>query len=232
MAINNMLATRNSAAQKTLIRAMLEWWMASNQEDAISQIEQNPGQDLAGISNSVLAGLKALAAELWVEAEALLEERNIEVLKYATPAQIVMALHAIHTQWVADNFSSRRWGEKYFKGQLPQYRKTAKLEWKEVAKDLLFISEYLKAGGNTCTEEEIQAAFVEYCAANAEDDDMQAIASKARTFAPDIIAEIELFREKLDPVKKAAMVSAIDEFLSQHEDGAEIMEIMIQAVVL
>ena len=230
--INNMLATRNSAAQKTLIRAMLEWWMASNQEDAISQIEQNPGQDLAGISNSVLAGLKALAAELWVEAEALLEERNIEVLKYATPAQIVMALHAIHTQWIEDNFSARRWAEKYFKSQLPQYRKTAKLEWQEVAKDLLFISEYLKAGGNTVTEDEVKVAFEAYAAANAEDDDLAGIAVKARTFAPDIIAEIELFRAKLDPVKKAAMVSAIDEFLSQHEDGAEIMEIMIQAVVL
>lgn len=229
---NAMLATSESAAQKTLVAAMLEWWMASDKEHAIRQIVAAPGEDLAGIGNSVISGLSALADALGIKAEELLSEQNLIALAVATPDMIVGALDAIHTQWVEDNFSARRWSEKMFKGQLPQYRKTSKISWEEVEKDLIFISEYLKAGGNTVTEDEVKVAFEAYAAANAEDDDLAGIAVKARTFAPDIIAAIEGFRAKLDPVKKAAMIAEIDAFLSQHTDGGEIMEIMIADVLL
>lgn len=225
-----MLKTANSAAQNTLANAMIEWWMANDRADAMEKINAAPGSDLAGIENSVLAGLTALAEQLGIDSNDLISEENLDALAAATPEQIVIALDAIHVQWVSDNFTARRWAEKYFKGQLPQYRKTAKLAWAEVVKDLLFIAEYLKNGGNICTEEEIQNAFVTYAAENAEDSDMTFVEKKASTFAAEITEWIVSFRGKLDPEKKASQIAEIDKFLDEHTDGAEIMEIMIAAV--
>lgn len=227
---NEMLATANSAAQNTLINAMLEWWMANDREDALKQINAAPGSDLAGIENSVLAGLTALAEQLGIDSNELISEAKLDALAAATPAQIMIALDAIHRQWISDNFTARRWAEKYFKGQLPQYRKTAKLAWSEVVKDLLFIAEYLNDGGNICSKEEIQSAFVVYAAENADDSDMTFVEKQARTFAPEITEWIVAFRDKLDPVKKAEQIAEINKFLDEHTDGAEIMEIMIAAV--
>lgn len=237
MANNNvfatMLATNESATFKTLADAMCEWWMASDRADAVRQIVAAPGEDLAGIKNSVVSGLTVLADALGVDVEDLLSEEKIQLLREVTATQVVAALNAIHTTWIEDNFSARRWAEKYFNGQLFQYRKTAKLPWKEVKKDLLFIAEYLTEGGNTGSDEEMQVAFAEFAAANSEDDDMDAIAVRAREFAPAIIEQIQVFRGKQDPTKEKgqAMIARIDDFLSQHTDGGEIMEIMIAAVV-
>lgn len=227
----NMLATTNSCAQETLATAMVEWWMANDYADAIQQITAAPGSDLADIKNSVVSGISVLAKALDVEPNELISEEKLMVLVEATPAQIVMALNAIHIQWISDNFTARRWGEKFFKGQLPQYRKTAKIAWSEAVKDLLFIAEYLRKGGNTCSNEEIQGAFEAYAGANSADDDLEAIATKARTFAVDIIEAIKAYRAELDPKKKAEQIAEIDNFLAEHSDGAEIMEIMIAAVI-
>lgn len=229
--LENMIATENSAAQNTLIDAMIEWWMASDKEDALKQINAAPGSDLAGIENSVVAGLTALAEQLGIDSNDLISEEKLAALAAATPKQIVIALDAIHRQWIRDNFTARRWAEKYFKGQLPQYRKTAKIAWDEVAKDLLFIAEYLKKAGNACSNEAIQSAFAVYAEENSDNGDLPEIAEKARTFAPEIIDWIVAYRGKLDPVKKASHMAEINKFLDEHTDGAEIMEIMIAAAI-
>lgn len=227
----NMLATANSAAQNTLINAMVEWWMAKDHEDAKEKINAAPGSDLAGITNSVVSGLTALAEQLGIDSNELISEEKLHALEAATPEQIVIALDAIHRQWVSDNFTARRWAEKFFKGQLPQYRKTAKLAWDEVVKDLLFIADYLIKGGNfICSNEEIQSAFVVYAEENSDDSDLTFIEKQARTFAPEIIEWIVAFRDKLDPEKKASQIEEINKFLDEHTDGAEIMEIMIKSV--
>jgi len=223
----NMLATTNSSAQNTLANAMIEWWMASDKDDALKQINANPGSDLAGITNSVVSGLTALAELLGVDSNLLISEENLTVLSVATPEQIVIALDAIHKQWIIDNFTARRWGEKFFNGQLQQYRKTAKIVWSEVVKDLLFIAEYLIKGNNICSNEDIQIAFEAFALANSEDDDLEGIADKARTFAPDIVDAIKAYRAKLDPEKKAKQIAEIDNFLAEHPNGTEIIEIML-----
>lgn len=69
-----MLAIDGSAAQETLANAMVVWWMARDKEDALKQIEAAPGEDLAGIKNSVIAGLSSLANSLGVGIEQLIEE--------------------------------------------------------------------------------------------------------------------------------------------------------------
>ena len=227
--MERMLKTTGTAAQETLISAMLEWWMASDRDDALSQIVAAPGKDLAGIKNSVIAGLASLAESLEVKLEDLLSEERLVVLSDAMASDVVKALDAIHLQWIEDNFTARRWAEKFFKGQLGQYRKTAKLPWSEVEKDLLFIKEYLKEY-RSFDDDDLQESFEEYAEVNSSDDDLEAIASKASSFAPEIIDWIVKFRDNLDPVKKAELITEINDFLSKHQDGAEIMKIMIEAV--
>lgn len=231
MTFEKALATTNSAAQATLIDAMVEWWMATDRQDAIAQITTNPGQDLAGIKNSTVSGLTCLAAALYCNPETLISETDLGVLSMVSPEMIVESLHAIHTKWIEDNFTPRRWAEKYFKGQLPQYRKTAKISWTEVSKDLLFIAEYLQAGNAQVTDNEIQSAFIKFAEYDSSDDDLAGIRRKAMSFAPDIIQWIKKFRDGLDPVKKASMIDTINQFLDDHSDPIEIVEIMIAAVV-
>lgn len=228
---NEKIATKGSCAQETLADAMCNWWMASNRQDAYQQIQAAPGQDLAGIENSVTAGLRSLADSLGVELKELLLEKKLQVLASATPEMIIKALDAIHIQWIADNFSARRWAEKYFKHQLGQYRKTAKLDWPTVMLDLLFIQRYLCTGGNAVAVEELQQAFAVYSAVNSSDEDLSQIAERARTFSGEIVSWIIAYRDKLDPEKKAEQINEINDFLAHQKDGAEIMEIMISAVV-
>ena len=228
MNLKEMLMTEGSCAQKTLVKAMLEWWMAKDEEDALNQIQAAPGEDLAGITNSVMYGLVKLAVALGVEAEVLVAEENLKILANATPENIVSALDSIHTKWISDNFTARRWAEKYFKGQLGQYRKTSKIAWSEAKKDLLFIDVYLEVGGNTCTIEDVKKAFESYAAVDLEDDDLELIANNARRFATEIIECIKQFREK--SISKPEMVERIDNFLAEHNEPNEIIEIMINAV--
>jgi len=230
MLFNTMLA-KNSATRETLISAMVNWWMASDRDDALTQITAHPGEDLAGIENSVMAGLKTLGFLLDVEVEDLVSEAKLDALKEATAMDIVISLDAIHIQWLDDNFSAKRWAEKYFKGQLFQYRKTSKLPWSTAALDLLFIQKFLSRGGNTHTEDEIKEAFESYARIDSGDEDLEEIALHARTFAPEIISWVIAYRDKLDPKKKAQQIKEVNDFLSKHQDGAEIMEIMIKAVV-
>ena len=223
-----MLNTCGSAAQETLIDALINWGMANDRDDAMRQIHEHPGEDLAGITNSVFAGLKALADKLGVDVEDLVSEK-LDVLGLATPMQVIKACNAIHVKWIEDNFTARRWAEKFFKGQLPQYRKTSKLPWREVLSDLFFIRRYLEKGGNWYGEEELKDAFELYEVVESKDDDQADIIVKAMTFAPEIQKWIIAYRDKLDPEKKQSQISEIDEFLAKGYDGSEIMEIMIAA---
>lgn len=247
------LATPRSAAQNTLIAAMCEWWMATDRDDALRQINAAPGKDLAGITNSVIAGLESLAESINMDSAVLIEELALAVLVEAKPEHVVLALDAIHEQWIRDNFNARRWAEKFFKGQLYQYRKTANLPWSEVKKDLLFISSYLARGGWCMGESDsvtryanvnaIYDAFERYANANAGDDDLAFIAEKARTFAPEIVGQLYMFRVKTqkaadekvangkDATKELALLARIDSLIVEHDgNGESIMEAMIASV--
>lgn len=221
------LETKGTAAQNTLVAAMLEWWMASDKNDALRQIAEKPGEDLAGISNSVFAGLNKLAEIAGCPAENLISECDLNPLKDVTSFDIIEALDAIHGQWIEDNFTARRWAEKYFKGQLPQYRKTAKIGFSEAKKDLLFIQEYFVKAGNPINIEEIELAYRTYATSNAVNDDVTGIATRAMKFAPEIIDRIRDFREKSS--NKPQLVQQIDGFLADHTDPQQIMLTMIDA---
>jgi len=222
----NVLVNGGSCAQDTLIAAMCEWWMAKDEADAKHQIAQAPGADLAGIKNSVVAGLTKAAEMLDVDPEQLIAEENLAVLKNLTAAEIVEVLDAIHLQWIEDNFTAKRWAEKYFKGQLPQYRKTSRIDWTEVVKDLLFMQKYLIAGGSEVSVEEIEAAFGEYVADDTAEDDIPAIKARAMTLAEEIIPQMEAFKLKAKP-EIAAKVKA---FLEEHQNPDEIMRIMVSSI--
>jgi len=146
--------------------------------------------------------------------------------KNLTAAEIVEVLDAIHLQWIEDNFTAKRWAEKYFKGQLPQYRKTSRIDWTEVVKDLLFMQKYLIAGGSEVSVEEIEAAFGEYVADDTAEDDIPAIKARAMTLAEEIIPQMEAFKLKAKP-EIAAKVKA---FLEEHQNPDEIMRIMVSSI--
>lgn len=220
-----MLAVENSAAQETLAAAMVEWWMATDQQDALQKIRANSGKDLAGIQSSVLAGLTACAEILDCSLESLVLETDLKLLKKLTAGDVILILDAIHKQWVEDNFNARRWAEKFFKNQLVQYRKTAKLSWDEVRKDYLFIESYLKAAGNIFEEQELYVAFTEYATKNSADDDLETL-EKAREFETEILGEIQKFREKSDG--KVEVVARIDGFLKLTSEPSEIIDKMIE----
>lgn len=222
------LARPGSAAQETLVKAMVEWWMATDRNEALAQINAHPGSDLAGIENSVVSGLTEAANILVCSLEDLISERDLTPLAKLTPFEILSILDSIHTQWIEDNFSARRWAEKYFKGQLFQYRATSNLPWKEVAKDLLFIQEYLTAAGCTVTEEDLKEAFALEVAALKGDQDLHETALRAVALADDIIPAIIAFREK--SAKKPELVAKIDAFLALHPDPVEIMGIMVKSI--
>lgn len=224
------LATVGTCAQVTLIDAMCEWWMAADRDDAFNQIKANSGVDLAGISNSVISGLEKAAQLLDIDSFELVSENSLEMLVKLTAEQIVLMLDEIHIQWIEDNFNAKRWAQKYFKGQLFQYRKTSRIPFGELEKDLLFVDRYLSAGYNRVTRREIQQVFQQYATADQGEEDLIAIAEKARTFAPEIIHWIEVYRDSLNPEKKAKEIEVINQFLAVHSDPEEIMEIMISAV--
>lgn len=215
-----LLATKDSCAAQTLAKAMVNWWMASTEEEAYKQIEANPGEDLAGISNSVIAGLTSIADQLGIPAEDLIEEKDLSVLGALTAEQVVLALDSIHVQWIDDNLTARRWAEKYFKRQLGQFRKTSKLPFEEVSKDLLFIQQYLNEGGSTLTTQEIEEAFNAYCAADTDDMDLDFIREVAKTFKSEIISEMEAFAKKAKP----EIAEEVRSFLSVHNNPIEIIE--------
>ena len=221
-----VLVNGGSCAQDTLIAAMCEWWMAEDENDAKRQIAAAPGSDLAGIKNSVVAGLTKAANLLKVDPAQLISEENLAVLKNLTAAEIVEVLDAIHLQWIEDNFTAKRWAEKYFKGQLPQYRKTSRIVWTEVVKDLQFVQKYLIAGGSEVSVEEIEAAFGEYVAADTAEDDIPAIKARAMTLAEEIIPQMEAFKLEAKP-EIAAKVKA---FLDKHTDPVEIMNILLSSI--
>lgn len=225
-----MLETMNSCAQETLIDAMCEQWMASDRADALKQIQANPGIDLAGIEGSVVSGLKKAAGLLKVDADELISEKCLEALANLSAPEIVLVLNAIHVQWIEDNFSAKRWAQKYFKHQLFQYRKTSRISFEEVEKDLLFVQRYLEAGKCSVNKAEIEEAFEVYVDTDKSESDLDVIAKRARTFAPEIIHFIQVYRDSLNPEKKAAEIAEINEFLAAHTNPEEIMEIMISAV--
>ena len=223
----NKLRTWDSCAQDTLIEAMLKWYLAVDEYDARRQIAAEPGIDLAGIKNSVVAGLTMAANLLNVEPVQLISEEKLGVLKRLTASQIVEVLDAIHLQWIEDNFNAKRWAEKYFNGQLFQYRKTTRIPWAEVEKDLLFVQKYLIAGGTEVSVEEIKAAFDERVAADTAEDDLPVIKARAMTLADEIIPQLKAFQQLKAKPEVAPKVAA---FLEEHHDPIEIMEIMVSSI--
>lgn len=212
--IKEMLTRNDSCAVRTLAKAMVEWYMASDEEDAINQIIANPGEDLAGISNSVIAGLTCCADQLGIPAEMLIEERDLSPLGTLTADQVVLALDAIHLQWISDNLTARRWAEKFFKGQLDQYRKTSKISFSEVSKDLLFIQQYLTAGGSELCLRDIEQAFTSYSLADEGDEDLDRIVRSANSFKDEIISAMEAFEKKAKP----EMAKEVRLFLEEYTD--------------
>ncbi len=229
--MNIRIEKTGTAAQRTLINAMCEWWMASNKDDALAQIAAAPGQDLAGITNSVVSGLVALAEALRVPVEVLTTEENLSELRNATAEQIVFALDSIHQQWIEDNFSEKRWAQKYFKGQLGQYRKTSKIGFTEAIKDLLFIAEFLKTGGSPVTVEEVEVAYQQFAKADASDDDLVTVATRAREQLDpeEVLRQMKAFRDSLDPEKKADLISKIDAFIQDTPED-QVIDMLLAAV--
>jgi len=205
---------------------MCEWWMAKDENDAKQQIAAAPGSDLAGIKNSVVAGLTKAANLLKVDPAQYISEENLTSLKNLTAAEIVDVLDAIHLQWIEDNFTAKRLAEKYFKGQLPQYRKTSRNVWTEVLKDLLFVYQYLIAGGSKVSVEEIESAFGEYVAADTAEDDIPAIKARAMTLANEIIPQMKAFKLKAKP----DLAAEVEKFLDEHTDPVEIMDILVSSI--
>lgn len=225
-----MLAVTGSCAQATLASAMVEWNIAENASEAIRKIKASPGEDLAGIKSSVIVGLSSFSNSTGARLEELISESDIEVLQMVTPEEIVLALDAIHATWVRENLTVRHWVEKYFKMELDQYRKTAKLPWYEVKKDLLFISKYLENGKCMWTKYDIFKAFEEY-SHKSPDDDLEDIQEKVRSFAPDIVEEIIRYKYELSFHEMLIMYPIIDKFLSRYYDAEEIVEVMLSTII-
>ncbi len=217
--LKEQLTKKESCASQTLAKAMVEWWMAKDEEDAYMQILANPGEDLAGISNSVIAGLTCCAEQLGIPAETLIEERDLSPLGTLTADQVVRVLDAIHLQWIADNFTARRWAEKYFKGQLGQYRKTSRLPFTEVVKDLLFIQQYLTAGGSALCVSDIESAFKAYSCEEG-DEDLETIKEIVNSFKSEIIPAMEAFEKKAKP----EMAEKVRRFLDEYTEPEAIIK--------
>ena len=218
----------DSCAQRTLATAMVQWCMAKDYADAYSMINENLGEDLAGIETSIRAGLTCLAEDLNVPADDFISEKDLGPLYNATADQIIRALNCIHLQWISDNFTARRWAEKFFKGQLGQYRKTSKISFDELVKHLLFIQDYLKSGGCNVSIEEIRKAFEEFCFYDPGDEDLIDILCKAWDFRYQITDEIIRFRKK--SYKKPELVSKIDAFLEEYTTPEERVSEMLAVI--
>lgn len=216
-----MINKNGSVAQETAISAMINWYMASSPEDAIAQIEAHPGEDLAGISGSVLHGIPFQEA---------LEETDFTQVKKASAAEIIGWLNNIHTAWAFENISPKRLAQKLCKEQLFQYLSTANIPWNEVVKDYLFVARYVAKSGNPVTIKELEAAFDAWKVENREKPEFDAtVDSMFRACAPQIVSEIEAYRDTLDKKKAADKVAAINSYLERHNfNGNSIIEEMIR----
>lgn len=215
-----MINKNGSVAQETAISAMINWYMASSPEDAIAQIEAHPGEDLAGISGSVLHGIPFREA---------LEETDFTKVKEASATEIIGWLDNIHTAWTFENIRPNRLAQKLCKEQLFQYLSTANIPWNEVVKDYLFVAQYVAKSGNPVTIKELEAAFDAWKVENREKPEFDAtVDSMFRACAPQIVSAIEAYRDTLD--KKAAdKVAAINSYLERHNfNGNSIIEEMIR----
>lgn len=216
-----MINKNGSVAQETAISAMINWYMASSPEDAIAQIEAHPGEDLAGISGSVLHGIPFQEA---------LEETDFTQVKKASANEIIGWLNNIHTAWAFENISPKRLAQKLCKEQLFQYLSTANIPWNEVVKDYLFVARYVAKSGNPVTIKELEAAFDAWKVENREKPEFDAtVDSMFRACAPQIVSAIEAYRDTLDKKKAADKVAAINSYLERHNfNGNSIIEEMIR----
>lgn len=216
-----MINKNGSVAQKTAISAMINWYMASSPEDAIAQIEAHPGEDLAGISGSVLHGIPFQEA---------LEETDFTKVKEASATEIIGWLDNIHTAWTFENIRPNRLAQKLCKEQLFQYLATANIPWNEVVKDYLFVAQYVAKSGNPVTIKELEAAFDAWKVENREKPEFDAtVDSMFRACAPQIVSAIEAYRDTLDKKEAADKVAAINSYLERHNfNGNSIIEEMIR----
>lgn len=138
------IAEKGSVAQETEIAAMVNWCMASSHQEAIEIIEAHPGEDFAGIADSVLHGVPFQEA---------LDETDFTRVKEASATDILGWLDNIHTAWVLANISPKRLVQKLCKNQLSQYRSMANISWNEILKDYLFIEQYVIKNRTVCYQE-------------------------------------------------------------------------------
>lgn len=216
-----MINKNGSVAQETAISAMINWYMASSPEEAIAQIEAHPGEDLAGISGSVMHGIPFQEA---------LEETDFTKVKKASATEIIGWLDNIHTAWTFENIRPNRLAQKLCKEQLFQYLSTANIPWNEVVKDYLFVAQYVAKSGNPVTIKELEAAFDAWKVENREKPEFDAnVDSMFRACAPQIVSAIEAYRDTLDKKKAADKVAAINSYLERHNfNGNSIIEEMIR----
>lgn len=216
-----MINKNGSVAQETAISAMINWYMASSPEDAIAQIEAHPGEDLAGISGSVLHGIPFQEA---------LEETDFTKVKEASATKIIGWLDNIHTAWAFENISPKRLAQKLCKEQLFQYLATANIPWNEVVKDYLFVAQYVAKSGNPVTIKELEAAFDAWKVENREKPEFdETVDSMFRACAPQIVSAIAEYRDTLDQKKAADKVAEINSYLERHNfNGNSIIEEMIR----
>ena len=214
-------------AYETLADAMVTFGQAKNFEDAYEQIKSHPDEDLAGIETCVYTGLTSCAEQIGCSVEQLISEKDLSPLADLSALQIVKAIDAIHKQWIRDNFTPAMWVQKYFTGQLGQFRKMSRIPLYEAAKDLLFIQEYLLAGGNAIPLEEVEEAFVEYSKNDSGDEDIPLIEETVYGFKNVIVREIRNFREDKEAKNDTEMVERVNNLFRKTTNPEEILNEML-----
>lgn len=214
------IAEKGSAAQETEIAAMVNWCMASSRQEAIEMIKAHPGEDLAGIADSVLHGIPF---------QEVLEETDFTRVKEASATEILGWLDNIHTAWVLANISPKRLAQKLCKDQLGQYRSMANISWNEILKYFLFIEQYVVKSGNPVTKDDLLVAFWSWRKANRKKPDFdREVDSQFMACAPQIVSALEAYRDTLDPDKYAEIIQETNYFLNRHNnDGVSIMQELI-----
>jgi len=221
------LETNGSVAQATLLSVLCEGGYDAREAEVL--VMSNPGEDLAGIKDYVVAGLSSLAESIGIKPEDFINESRLKYLSTVLPDEIVRAIDAIHRQWVEDNFTPKCFAENFFNKQLFKYRNTENISWEEAEKHLVYIFPYIIIGGGFCGEE-VEIAFQKYSKNNSSDEDLEAIEAKVRSFENDIVDAINAYRVKLDPIKESDKIAEIQKFLKEHSDAKEIIDIMIAAI--
>lgn len=228
-----LFATSGSAAQETLIAALISLKIARNRDDAISKIDTISAKDTAGIKRAILAGLESLAKSLKISSTNFINETNLELLKMATSHDIVIALDTIHDRFVKDSICyPEKIVEMYFNGFIYKLKDAYNLPWNDVKNDLVYIQHYLIKGGNTVPHEEIEGAFKVISSATRNDFDILVIASELYHYERFIDHYIDNYKRSLNPGKKddAEIIKSIHNFLNKNKTNKEMIETIVDGL--